>query len=399
MARKPSPYNLSVKSDLTFLDMENQPQGYYKKVLLRDSILGFFPTAEIYIEDGVGVFPSIGFPEGLDLDVKLGDLENDSFIGHGFTLTEYQLNDTEIRDHFKGISFLMLTSKYLRKNKPKRKIYKGKISDIIKEIVLDEYEIDEDKIFIDATSGTSTYTRDNQSASSFIQELSGYAYSDSFPKSPYVSYIDVNGNFYFKALESLYLQNTIKDLNLEFSETMSVDPEVIQAYSIAFGGYILKRDDYLKQVSKVSESGEYVKEIVKLEDYKIGKNDNTLKYMVAKNFIGSKSFSFMDFGLYDKDEDIYDYKGLVNNTFLNSMIAFRLDIVTHFDVDALIGKTINVFVKNSVDDSYDSMYSGKWLIIDATNYYDDDGIPYKNLMIARDRMKIKDDHKFYDNFI
>ena len=392
-----SEYEFKMKSNPPMIDFNDTPLRNFEKVSLSSSMDTFYSYAEINFKDEMGIIiDKAFFTEGLEFYIKYGN-EDYGFLENTFCWSENQVLNAEISGRLSGTNvFIMLDNAYI-KDLPRSKSYTNSISGIVREVALTELGISSDKIFISETDDSDTWYRYNEDAKSFIKRLSDIAYSKNSNKSPFVTFINTNGEFYFMAISELFSsQQPVETYIFSIEENAVMSKDVITDFNIMMGGLPINYDDYKKKVFSMGADASISNEIFDIKDhfYKEAKE----KILVRKDYQDITDYIYL--GLAESANDKKLVKGQVNSLYRDSALSYRMEIVIHFNPKCVTGKLINIKVDSAFEDKQIAgEYSGKWVIIEDDFLVDEEEHPYQRLMLSKSAIKIDTDHPFNKDFI
>ena len=401
MNNTPSKFLLS--SDPPIIDFSNSPKEVFKRVLITDSIFDFYPDAEITINDeGGAISDYIISSEGLKFTSKLGS-DDDGYLESTWVWGENQLQDTVKSYHVGGDFFLGLDHYNSLLDVEKSNAYNDTVSNAVKDIIKNDFNITETKDYlITDTSEIGYRYRFNEFVDDKFEKWADNAYSQSFDKSPFVSFFNSAGKFYFCALEDLFKrEDFISDepFILDMSPESQENYNAIDDYNAFFVGLPFNKNNYRKKIYNHSKASLSENETFNIEDFKLPGSGNyfinkdTLKlFEKAPRLQSSNKY----LGIFDKSKEQHLYNGLRNNEFFDSYLPMRLEIIIKFNKDAVSGKKIKTELGTTIAQKNDrsSEYSGEWLIIESSHFFDADAIPYSKLLIAKSGAKVDPVHPF-----
>lgn len=398
-----------------FLESENDDKGnpafnfttqnmnVWKRVVITDSIYQFFPTIEIDLEDSTGVVHDyIVSLEGLQVKATFGS-DEDGYLINEYIFEDSQLNTPTITDHISGNVILRGVSYYELLDSIKSKGFNDTISNIAKNIMKSSYGLtDSNKLFVENTTGNVQLYQINTTDVKFLFNLSDYAYSTNNSKSPYLTFFNCSGEFYFMSIDQLFKQESINDEDYPFrfvlDEFRGVNPFAIQNYEILPGGLDINKNNYIKTFYAHKPDGSISKSINKIENH-MQKGDGSL--LLRKKHQGlHDSFDHVYFGIYENNElDLY--KGFQNNQFRDSALERKLSIIVPFNPNVRAGKICTLEVGSNIEEKAgkSSEWSGKWLIIKSKHFYDVDQVPYSVMELGRSRIKVDPNHPFKSDLL
>jgi len=395
------------------VDQDKSPR-MVRRILFEDSLLKFFPYSELYIKDDASIISDyFHFVEGLQLKASLGNQE-EGYMGQDYCWSEGQINNVRFSNHIAGDQiFLMLAFPYMN-NYPDTKAYKGEISDIVTTIakdvlkiastnvdrIIDGKKISEPTFHISPTINgkDEIWYQGKRNQREFIEYLSTRALTKSSNSiSPYVTFINSNGEFYFSTLDELYKQSPVKKFKIEMNSDMSTTAGFVKNYDIMNGGLLCNLSSYKNKVFTLEGQGiPTVDETVALSDRFIKLKGNNSKFLAKKAYQAFNSIS--NYGIVE-DTDANNIKGRKNFEYINSNMAYRMTLVDMFDPNLVTGKTVEVQVEKTSDGNISTEYSGVWLIIESSTVMDMEAAPYTKMTIVKPSIEIDKDNPFINDFL
>ncbi|MCL1864583.1 MAG: hypothetical protein FWF73_02085, partial [Spirochaetes bacterium] len=381
-----------------------------------DTMFKFFPYGEVYYIDQVGLISDkLFFIEGMEFNVQIGyneeQQENGSFTGgwleHNYVWTEAQLNNIEPSNNINGDQIFILLSKHYMTDRPQSGSFNNEssqqkmtISDILKKVYIPFFEIPKNKYFISETNGFPYLNQYNDMNKDFIRKLTRAAYSTSFQQSPFYTFINCNGEFYFMTIQELMNQQPVKDFIIDISPTSQMDDTYIKEYDTLHGGMPFNKENYLKRFYSFENAGVNISEqenIHKMTDYKIDNENERL--LVHKDFINKIPTDNVYLGIQHQLDTPEYFSGFKNSFYADTNLSYRMTLMTQFDVRCVTGKTVTIqTTKKTQDDENAVEYSGRWLIIRSNHLLDKDGYPYSKLTIAKPKIRLDNNHPYRNNF-
>jgi hypothetical protein len=392
-------YNLILESTPKVLDLTNSSIRGFQKIFFTDSLFAFFPVVDLFIKDAEGVIPDVvNFIEGLDTIIKFGNPDT-GFIGGDFVWTRNDFNQTIIADNLSGSNGFLFSSKLIKYNQPKSRSWNNTISNVVDDILVNDYNMnDSTKKFISQTTGTDLWYQSMTKNSTWIQDLADTAFSNSHNKSPFYTFFNLLGEFYFMNLYDLFTQQPINSTpySIEVKENMMTDPYIVQSYDIQYCGTTTNFKTYEIDSYYIDETGTYVKKTHELKNHVYAETNE--KLTIKKDFVNINDIIYL--GNYESLNDEYNYQGIINSKYRDSALSYRMNITIPFNPKAVSGKIIDLKV-GSIFESRKicKEFSGKWLILKSIHFDDKNALPYSKLLIAKSSMYIDSDHKLYNEFI
>jgi len=390
------------------LDYSQQPMSIWKKVLVMDSIFDFYPSIEIVLPDDFGLLSDgLVMMEGMSFDTKLGNKETGEFITHKYVVQKNELIDPKVTTHLSGDVLLSLTSYHNLLDIKNSMAWEKTISEIVTELGKDVLKVS--TTIIEDTTGEDVWYQINETVETFLKrKMAPRALSQSNATSPYITFINCQGELYFSSIDKLFKQNTINDKDhpykFSFEKDQSYDLYAIKNFYTMQGGLDVNKENYNKKtfyrdksgVVNVGTAGDG--ELSKISEH-IVKGDGKVLFRkdLITNTIGT---DFDDYGIYeDKEKDFY--AAFKNSLFIDSTMYLRMEITINFNPLAVSGKTILLkLVSNLKEKSGSAMeYDGTWLILGSRHFYDVDQAPFTRLIIAKSRIMPDSIHPFGKRFL
>ena len=423
-------FTMTDKDSLELLRIDDSLSARaFPKILFRDSILDFYPHADIHIRDKQGVISEKLFMiEGLHIETKLGrdeiispDPDNKDILG-GYLVNQYgwakhDIAQIEIKNHIAGDYLFMLIPVNYFKDAPDTKAYNDTISNVVKKVVMDSSAMDHKefdskgnkKIFIGETkTDKNIWYQAGRLSRYFLESLASRAVSKTYANSPYYTFLNNKGEFYFMSASEMLSQAPICNYRIEETVDSVKDPFVIKAYSVQSGGSLISKINYNKRFHKIKSDGTSPSEDIGIESYKqrvdgsgtlSSKKDKLLILKNGSLGITSRITSIDNFGLFDDKEDNNIYTAWKNNFYIDSALPYRLIVQIFFNPKLCAGKVITLTVNKIIEDAYASEYSGAWLILESRVNMDIEGFPVQQLLIGKAGVAIDSNHPALNKFI
>lgn len=390
-------YRILIKSNPEFIDLTKEDQNLFIKVSILDSIFDFFPYAEFYYRDNLGIIAEMGFfIEGLEFNLKFGN-EEDGYLEHDYCWSENHFADPEMGDHIAGTNAFIFLSKHYKEDDKKSRAWNDTKENIVKEVIKKDWGIT-DFSFISKTKGKDYEYQLNENSAEFLERITETAVSINKPKSPIFSFINSAGEFYFMSLEEMFLQTPVETLELSWQDDRLVDDNKIQDYAIVQTGMPNNKENYKKKIYWYDETGTFNEEELDIKDYLI-KHGGKGKFLL--NIVDQKVEDYVDFKIYE-ESDKNNIKGFKNDSFVDSLISYRMDVTVPFNINFVSGKTVELKIDSSDEErGGNKEYSGIWLITETQILSTSAiaGIPKILLRLAKSTIDIDRAHKFVDDFI
>jgi len=412
-----SPYIFSFISETSdsgkiALDYSNEPMTIWKKVLVMDSVFNFYPSLEIILPDDFGFISDVMVAmEGMTFTAKIGDKTNNEFIEHKYAVQKNELIHVKNTTHLSGDVLLNLTSYHNLQDVRNSMAWNDTISNIVKELCgqkglkLENSKIKDD--YVEATDGKDVWYQINETAESCIKKLAKRAFSQTYEKSPYLTFINANGELYFSSIDKMFKNPPInKDNPYTFSgqEDQSYSPWAIKNVYTIQGGLEINYPNYNKKTFTRDKSGVVNTgtsgdgEVSKINDHITkGSGSTFFRQDLITDTIPT---DFDDFGIYE-DKDRQFYKAFVNSLFIDSTLYLRLEITVNFNYQAVSGKVITLKVPSNIKEKSGGAkeYDGEWLILNSRHFYDKDLTPFTRLVIAKSRFIIDSTNPFKNRLL
>lgn len=393
----------------------------FVSINFRDSIFQNFPIATLVMDDAGGeIHDSLYFIENLDFYIQFGN-QASGFISHNFTWSENQISGGSAGDSVNGKHIFVLLSDFFNQDEVKTKSFKGEPSTIVESIIKNyrfpgtksKYLSEADKyklINISKTKSDDIWYQSNQTDFNFIDQIGNY----SLPRnqtgndnSPFLSFVNIRGEFYFKDLWSLYQQQPVKEMYLSNDPERNMDPQAMTHYRMEFLGAPSNYKNYHKNVYRINAAGDFIVKTTKLEDYFIqfqgDKSVAPLKIPIQRGTQNHLTDIAM-MGIEEDDRDRRAYQALLNTYYLNSLTAYRLVVMVDYDSALATGKTVKITnIKSKVENKlFNWEYIGNWLIIESSLMYhisDAKAKPMLNLTLSRPAVNVYQKHPLIKEFI
>jgi len=383
----------------------------FEKVFFKDSMLKFYPYAEVYLRDTAGIIISnYFFIEGMKFDTKLGSPEVSvdnktvgGYLTHTYAWSEDQILRTR-RDseYLSGTNCFILLSNTYFQDYVNPIAYQDQPSSIAKNIASDSFNIiDSDKLFIEETANDvkNIWYQGNRFGRDFLEQTlvrNAYsAVSSNADKTAFVSFINCNGEFYFCSYDYLYRQTPVATFEAKVTLDKLTDTSAIQEISFICGGAPVNRKLYNQSIYKIEDDGTIASEDILLADKYLSTNNGIGSYPVNKNNASSYKRIF-DAGIIET----YDAKKLTAREsfdYQDSSISNRIEIVIIFNPLCISGKTVELKIKNATDnDNYSSELSGVWLIIESEHMLAQNDVIYSHLVLAKPSITFSNKFNYSD---
>lgn len=399
-------FELSTEPD--YLSIASFLPGIINRFTITDSIFNYFPYMELVMNDEASVFTEdFFFTEFLDLKLKFTSQNDVDKIIHNYFWSEHQMNYPMSNQLISGVTLIPGLSNFKKQDEVKSNSYYNDISVIVNQIMR-KYSFPNNiqKLNISETSNFDYHYQVNEHDYQFIQRLCDQAYSPVNTNSPFYTFINSRGEFYFQSVQDLIDQKPKTTLYYGFDDNKTTElerkynPNMIDSYTYQFLGVPNNIDDYNKTVFKTDNSGKYVSKEITLKDKKQKLGFNKLS---VRNEYLSKTREIINFGIVDDIRQESMFKGWVNRQFINSVsFPYRMKIqLKTLNLSLCSGDCIetNFYSSNSNRNNQFTEFSGKWVILEAGHGFNGDGEAGTSITIGKPSLDIFKKHKFYKDFI
>ena len=388
------------------LNYSQQPMTIWKKVLVMDSIFDFYPSIEIVTPDDFGMISDgLVVMEGMSFIAMLGNKETGEFITHKYIVQKNELIEPKITTHLSGDVLLSLTSYHNLLDVKNSMAWMNMISLIALELGVTVLKVMGTPV-IEPTVGFDTWYQINETVETFLKrKMAPRAFSQSNPTSPYITFINCRGEFYFASIDFLFKQPAINLLPYKFSseKDQSYDMYAIKNFYTMQGGLDINKSNYNRKTFYRNQFG--IVNIGTAGDGELSQINTHIgpgagQVLFRKDLIMPLiGTDFSDYGLYE-DKEMNFYEAFKNSLFIDSTMYLRMEITINFNPLAVSGKTILLMLASTLKDKGNvaTEYNGNWLIIGSRHFYDVDQVPFTRLIIAKSRILIGS-HPFGKRFL
>lgn len=402
MAQEFNDFQFQFKANPLVLDFSELPMANFRRNYMESDVFSFYPYMEVFFEDELGAIPDrLLFVEGLEIQVKCG-FEELGYIEHNYCWSEAQLTDCQVTDHLSGLTSFFLLSKHYHTDYRKSKAWKNKtLSSIAQEIATNDFGIPANKQFISTTDGINDFPQVNETNAQYLKRIADMAYSLNYPKSPFFTFINSQGEFYFMAIEEMFKsQQSVATFKIKMDENQTIDPDIIKRYDVVFGGLPVNKEDYRKKIYYIENTGMYSNETTDINNHFT--KEPREKYLLRNQYLplGQTCTDYWDMGIAETIEDKKIAKGKLNSMYKDSMTSIRKNTVIFFNHLCVAGKLITIEVDSAFDDKQVATeYSGKWLILKDQLLFGNTEIPYQNLLLCKSGIQVDSNHVFFNDFL
>lgn len=404
-----SPYSFLLKSQINGkLSFESEPQKIFNRAIINDSIFDFYPYMEVNVNDNFGkisdLFVSL---EGVPFESKLGfkDEGADSFLQSKWVCLDNQSLDQIKTDHVGGNAILSFRHQYYQYDSIQTKAWNDSPLNITKEILSKEFK-SSSKSIITEIKEKDYYYRVNSTIESFLTEvLAPMSYSSKYEFSPFVTFVNAAGEFYFCALDELMQKAPListKKYTLDISQENMTSPYTIMNPRVYNVGMTVNKENYNKKLFKLKRNGTYDFELDKVENHLLkGQGSFLVRKDVLSNIGKSTYYKYEDFGVYDEKKDQAFYKAWRNQQFIDTILPLRMEFEIRFNPRAITGHKIPIEFGSAIIEKNNKSpeYSGDWLILESKHLYSTEGIPTTQLLVGKSRVLVHSENPFKKDYI
>lgn len=401
-------FKFELKTNPEYMTIDGFVPGILNRFTVTDSIINYFPYMELVINDDASLFTEdYFFTEFLDLLIKFDSINDIDKIRHNFYWSEHQMNYPNSREIITGVTIIPGLSNFKKQDEVKSNSYYNNISTIVRQIMSKySYPDNNQKLNISETSNFDYHYQGNEYDYQFIIKLADQAYSPKNVTSPFYTFINLRGEFFFQSVQDMIDQKPKQTLFFgdDNGESNEVEKKylnnIINTYTYQYLGVPNNIKDYHKSIYKVNSSGEYVNKSYKIKDQKQKLGFNKLS---IRNQDLTKVRETVNFGIVDSPIQESMYKGWVNRLFINSVsFPYRLKVqLRNLNLALCSGDCIEtsfVSANPSRNNKFGEL-SGKWIILESGHGFDANGQAATSLTLGKPTLDIFKKHKFYSDFI
>ncbi len=399
-----SEFKFSMISTPSIINLENLSIRNFEVIQWNSDIFNFNERMLIKFKDEGGVvIDNAVFIEGLQLDVSLGteeDIDNpkSGLIENKYCWGSNQLLNIKLSDFLNGVNVFILKPYHDKIDLPKSRVFKDKrISEVVRDVVINDLEIDPNKVILSDTEGMDDWYQCNEYNSTFLRRLTELAKSTNYGDSPYVTFFNSHGEFYFVTIDYLMKeQKPVAEFTLRFDTNMVFSSDVIKGMEVYFGGMDVTKPDYEKKIYTITSAGDSEIRDVQIQEH-ISKQTGQ-KTLVFKD--DQKLTEHLYVGIYDSPIDNTTIDAKINSLYLDSNLNYRALCVINYDSRVDTGKLITLTINSPNEEKViSSEFSGNWVVIKNEGFIDSDGNPFQKLLLAKPSIKIDPNHQFKNDFI
>lgn len=386
----------------------NYPVGYMSNLVFYDSILNYFPVMSFSLKDEAAVFSEQNlFTKFLKAKTEVFDLVNDnSNFNHDYYFSKNSIDGLLSKEYVIGVNDYQFHSYFRKQDSVKNVSHKGNIDSIVRKIMSKYIYIDRPPTLnISSTSNFDTWYQIKENDYEFIKKLSKYAFNINKQNSPFITFINLKGEFYFQTYSEMIDQKPVDTYILTKDEDSTLEKTLGRNYIKTLNLNNLSTNeviDFLKiDFYNLNNQGVYKNKEVSLKDKLKDSRISLNKYPIRSEDLKSVT-KIENFGIVDNDSQENHYKGWTNSFFkdliLNSIV---LTLNVPFDTRLCSGKVIELKLKSPIDEKNNESleFSGVWLILQSTHYIDEKGLGSTNLLISKSTINIYKKNIFYNDYL
>lgn len=375
---------------------------------LYDDAFDYFPYASLAVNDQSGTLAATyPFMEslGMNMEISLDSFTNK--LNHNFYWRDSQLPQTILSDHVSGSHIWTAVSELRKKDSVKSRAFgvdsssgQGLPWKTIINSVIAPYGFTSTVMEGNANSlllNTDFEYQLNETDFEFVNRLSERA--SSVNNSPFLSFINLQGEFYFASLYTLLSQPVSKNLifKMEISDARSFLPDQIQNYVYQFGGLPVTESSYRSAMFHLSDDGTYVYRDKKLKDFfqnpqilgtEIGNSSNYV--MMIRDAYTKELRDVRFYGLVDNSFQRDSFNGWMGQTVIDGLMCYKSQITVPFNADAVAGRTVELQINETAGSTkLSKLYGGKWLIYKSAHQWrHENRMAYSMLYLLKQGMEI-----------
>lgn len=388
-------YEFTIELEPNIMELKDINILSFPKIRWESSIFNFWAYGIFILNDPIGLIAQgLLFIEGMNFKIKFGNREL-GYFDNKWTWSEDQIVDARVGSHLSGMNQLILLSSEYAKDLPISKGWKGtKISDIVKDIATNIFKIPVEKQHITATVGTPDVPQMNEKNSEYIKRLALLACGASNDKSPFYTFVNSKGEFYFMSIDEFFKQKSEIDLEFSMDKDMAFRREVVKGYTLLMGGLPTNFQNYKTKVYVTKDDGSYESQEPVISDFH---HKSSGEKILIRRSEQKGTSEVLNLGIQESFDDKYITKGKISSNYRNSAIPYRLQLKMQCNPKTVAGKVITLKVGSTMEEKIVATeFSGKWLIIEEILVGVNTDSPYQLLTIAKSTMKISPQHKITD---
>lgn len=397
-----SSYQFILKSSFPFLNLEQYKSSkVFDRIVIADDIYEFYPSLEVHVNDKTGIIvDGIVSAEGHLFTSKLGSDQAGytGWLESSWVWRNHNTTDIPITHYIGGVTSILFSHSFYRSDIPRSRAWDDTISNIVKSIVTEDYGISSNKVFVTNTTGKQIRQQGGIKNWDYLKSLANISHSIDYEYSPFITFINSAGEFYFKTIDDLLrtgekISQTpyIIESDVDSITKQNVLSKIIAIRTLGLGS---NKNNYAIDLTKYNV--DFEKETTNILDFLLGSDPskNALINSDLKKDYPVFSSSKYGMGLYDIDRDVNDYKGHRNAIYKQNVFNLRMDIVIPFNPKAITGKIIVLDIGSVIEykAKKSKELSGSWLILSSRVFMDVDGIPYSELEIGKNSVDLDNQH-------
>lgn len=404
-----TPFQFLLKSKEAFLNLEMYKKDrIYERVVISDSIYNFYPIMDTHINDKAGIIvDGVVSAEGKVFLTKIGSDQKgyEGWLESEWVWLHSNTTDVPVTSYLGGITGISYSHRFYRNDIPRVRAWDDTISNIVTSIIERDYNLKNvEKIFITRTNGKKIRQQPGVQNNTFLKALANRAYSKNFEYSPFITFLNSAGEFYFCAIDDLLKRGT-RISDEPYLVESNVDSEtkrnvLSKIESIKTNGLVKNKQNYKVELISYRKE-DFNTDVTNLVNHILNerKKDTILINKDLKKEESYFSFNRYNSGLYNAKRDFEDYKGYKNSIIKPSLFNLRMNIIIPFNYKAITGRIIPLKIGSVLrHKAHNNIeYSGDWLILESRIFYDVDGIPYTYLEIGKNSVRIDDKHVLKPN--
>jgi len=374
------------------------PLRAYDKISLKDSVFNFWPTATIIVNDEGGkLTDKYFFIEGLKFDLTLGSKEG-GYINNSYVWNDTSLEAMQMTEFVSGTAVLSLIHYLYNQDREKTGAFSSSVSDAVKNIMQEDFGLSLlDLTHVSTTTGKRVHYQMGKTNEDLIKNLCNCAYSQSYDTSPFLTFFNTLGEFYFMPIAEMF--NQIPVGSYRFSTEAVKEADAVKGASIVCYGLNASKELYKQKIFKIGKDGISVNELLEIKDY-YNPIDKKHKLLISKDNISSDVSQTLNIGYIEEETEADFYSGVVNNVYTLLNLSYQMKIMVDYNPAAVSGKIVNLDVEAaSTDKAKGTEFSGKWLVIESEQYLDRNEIAMTQLTIAKSAIPVDPSHPLYSDYI
>lgn len=397
----------------------------------------FFPRGEMQLPDDLGfIVEGHGPVEEAHFNIELATPAIDDTYPFTTDMAVERMDIIGCSNEIaiKGEAVIFLKSFFSTKDFALKSIYTGSLNTVVDQVadllgignitenpVTTNPDVSDVSKIITNTLNTGNWYQSGKKLSQFLTDHARYASSST--ETPFFTFINSRGQFYFADLDTIVNQPAINPtIPYELISTRTGSPQnVITSNNalifigINFAATQKNEQNYVKIANKINgSSGNYDITYPIITDHLPGTVNGI--DLPKTTILSSKTSnpetearSNFYYGIeYDTQQSLYN--GKLINEFIDSAFPFRMPVKIPFNPDAVSGRNINLLIYTAFPDSESTgpkqyvispEFSGQWTILMSTLVMtrDNNHIPYQELLVGRPKIGINDENPLRSSFL